>query len=78
VHRAGLVRRATAAASAGLTGVIAADGTMPAWRPGSFDRVLVDAPCSGLGALRRRPESRWRRTPSDLEVLVPLQESLLR
>jgi 16S rRNA (cytosine967-C5)-methyltransferase len=78
VHRAGLVRRSTAAASAGLTGVIAADGTMPAWRPGTFDRVLVDAPCSGLGALRRRPESRWRRTPSDLEVLVPLQESLLR
>ncbi|HEU4515548.1 MAG TPA: transcription antitermination factor NusB [Nocardioidaceae bacterium] len=78
VHRAGLVRRATAAASRGLTGVITADGTRPAWAPGSFDRVLVDAPCSGLGALRRRPESRWRRTPADVEDLVPLQEQLLR
>lgn len=78
LHRAGLVRRATAAASSGLAGVIAADGTAPAWRPGAFDRVLVDAPCSGLGALRRRPESRWRRRPEDLDDLVPLQERLLR
>lgn len=77
VHRARLVKRATAAAAAGLTGVIAADGTAPAWAPGSFDRVLVDAPCSGLGALRRRPESRWRRSPEDLHDLVPLQERLL-
>jgi 16S rRNA (cytosine967-C5)-methyltransferase len=78
VHRAGLVRRATATATAGMTGVITADGTVPAWMPGAFDRVLVDAPCSGLGALRRRPESRWRRTPEDLADLVPLQERLLR
>jgi 16S rRNA (cytosine967-C5)-methyltransferase len=78
LHRAGLVRRATATATAGLAGVIAADGTVPAWSPGAFDRVLVDAPCSGLGALRRRPESRWRRTPEDLDDLVPLQERLLR
>ncbi len=46
-------------------------------RDGTFDRVLVDAPCSGLGALRRRPESRWRRTPADLDQLVPLQQALL-
>ena len=78
VHRAALVKRATAAVGEGLTGVITADGTRPAWAPGTFDRVLVDAPCSGLGALRRRPESRWRRTPADLEDLVPLQERLLR
>jgi 16S rRNA (cytosine967-C5)-methyltransferase len=77
VHRAELVRRATAAAGAGLAGVIAADGTAPAWSAATFDRVLVDAPCSGLGALRRRAESRWRRTPADLEDLVPLQERLL-
>ena len=77
-HRAGLVKRATAEASAGLIAVITADGTAPAWAPGSFDRVLVDAPCSGLGALRRRPESRWRRTAADLDDLVPLQASLLR
>lgn len=76
-HRAELVRRGTRAASAGLSGVVVADGTRPAWRPGSFDRVLVDAPCSGLGALRRRPESRWRRRPKDLADLVPVQRSLL-
>ena len=76
-HRAKLVRRGTRAAAAGLSGVVAGDGTRPPWRDGTFDRVLVDAPCSGLGALRRRPESRWRRTPRDLDVLVPLQRELL-
>jgi 16S rRNA (cytosine967-C5)-methyltransferase len=45
--------------------------------PGTFDRVLVDAPCSGLGALRRRPESRWRRSHADVAVLVGLQRVLL-
>ena len=76
-HRARLVATATATAGAGLLGVVAADGTRPAWRDGSFDRVLVDAPCSGLGALRRRPESRWRRTQADVDDLVPLQRALL-
>ncbi|WP_435871067.1 RsmB/NOP family class I SAM-dependent RNA methyltransferase [Micromonospora musae] len=42
-----------------------------------FDRVLVDAPCTGLGSLRRRPESRWRRQPSDLSSLTRLQRELL-
>lgn len=76
-HRARLVVRGTRAAAAGLSGVVTGDGTRPPWRAGSFDRVLVDAPCSGLGALRRRPESRWRRTPEDVEALVPLQRDLL-
>jgi 16S rRNA (cytosine967-C5)-methyltransferase len=76
-HRAALVAQATRSASAGLLGVVAGDGTRPAWRPGRFDRVLVDAPCSGLGALRRRPESRWRRTEADLAGLVALQRELL-
>lgn len=53
------------------------DGREGPWEPGSFDRILVDAPCTGLGALRRRPESRWRRSPADLEELVPLQQALL-
>ena len=75
-HRAELVARALAGAD-GPLGTVAVDGTRPAWLPGSFDRVLVDAPCSGLGALRRRPEARWRRTPDDLDDLVPLQERLL-
>ncbi|WP_241182195.1 RsmB/NOP family class I SAM-dependent RNA methyltransferase, partial [Kocuria palustris] len=42
-----------------------------------FDRILVDAPCTGLGALRRRPEARWRRRPSDLADLTRLQAQLL-
>jgi 16S rRNA (cytosine967-C5)-methyltransferase len=76
-HRAELVARATRATRAGMLGVVAGDGTAPAWPTGSFDRVLVDAPCTGLGALRRRPESRWRRRPADLDDLVPLQVALL-
>ncbi|MFV0137130.1 RsmB/NOP family class I SAM-dependent RNA methyltransferase [Streptomyces sp. HMX87] len=76
-HRAGLVARAMAG-NPGPYQVIAADGTRPAWRPGSFDRVLVDVPCTGLGALRRRPEARWRRRPEDLDGFAPLQRGLLR
>ena len=76
-HRAQLVRQALRATTAGVAGVVAADGTRPAWADRGFDRVLVDAPCSGLGALRRRPESRWRRRPEDLAELVPLQRALL-
>ncbi|MGO1167666.1 MAG: RsmB/NOP family class I SAM-dependent RNA methyltransferase [Janibacter sp.] len=45
--------------------------------PEGYDRVLVDAPCTGLGALRRRPEARWRRQPGDLVGLGPLQRELL-
>jgi 16S rRNA (cytosine967-C5)-methyltransferase len=58
-------------------GVVVADGTVPAWRDGTFDRVLADVPCSGLGALRRRPEARWRRSPADIAALGPLQRGLL-
>jgi 16S rRNA (cytosine967-C5)-methyltransferase len=43
----------------------------------SFDRILVDAPCSGLGVLRRNPESRWRRTPDDIRTLAQLQTTIL-
>ena len=45
--------------------------------PNTYDRVLVDAPCTGLGALRRRPESRWRRQLSDIPQLTQLQTELL-
>ncbi|NHC14040.1 RsmB/NOP family class I SAM-dependent RNA methyltransferase [Motilibacter deserti] len=75
-HRARLV--AQAAVPTGAADVVVADSTVPAWRPGAFDRVVFDVPCSGLGALRRRPEARWRRTPEDVAGLGPLQRALLR
>jgi 16S rRNA (cytosine967-C5)-methyltransferase len=75
LHRAGLLRGALVGASAAA--VVAADGTAPAWRPGAFDRVLADVPCSGLGALRRRAEARWRRSPADVTALGPVQRALL-
>jgi 16S rRNA (cytosine967-C5)-methyltransferase len=58
--------------------VLTADATRPPWPDGTFDRVLVDAPCSGLGALRRRPEARWRKAEADLKELTALQRDLLR
>jgi len=77
-HRARLVEQAVAGMP---VEVVCADGrevgaheSLPA---GGFDRVLVDAPCTGLGSLRRRPESRWRRQPSDLPPLTRLQRELL-
>ena len=76
-HRSRLVASATAAVGDGLLGVVTADGTRPAWRSNRFDRVLLDAPCTGLGALRRRPEARWRRRPEDIDDLVRLQRRLL-
>lgn len=77
-HRARLVSAAIAAAGCtDAVTVLQADGTNPPWRPRRFSRVLLDAPCTGLGALRRRPEARWRRSPADLERLVPLQQALL-
>ncbi|OAA25928.1 16S rRNA (cytosine967-C5)-methyltransferase [Frankia sp. EI5c] len=73
--RAGLVAASLAGFRA--AGTVRADGRFPPLRPGAADRVLVDVPCSGLGALRRRPEARWRRTPADVTTLVPLQRQLL-
>ena len=70
--------RLVAGTTAGLpVSVLQADGTVPAWLAGTFDRVLLDAPCTGLGALRRRPEARWRRQPTDLPPLTALQRRLL-
>ena len=77
-HRAGLVRGSVSAVPHGTVEVRVGDGReLGEEMPGRFDRVLVDAPCTGLGALRRRPESRWRRTPADLTQLSALQRSLL-
>lgn len=51
--------------------------TLGELQPDSFDRIIVDAPCSGLGALRRRPEARWRKSAEDLKTLTQLQFDLL-
>jgi 16S rRNA (cytosine967-C5)-methyltransferase len=75
--RLGLVR--TAAGRLGLSNlaVAVADGRALPVARASFDRVLVDAPCSGLGVLRRRPEARWRIEESAVEPLAELQTALL-
>jgi 16S rRNA (cytosine967-C5)-methyltransferase len=67
-------------AKLGLTSVypVVADGRQAPLRPQSFDRVLVDAPCSGLGVLRRRPDARWRIQPEDVAQLARLQRQLLQ
>jgi 16S rRNA (cytosine967-C5)-methyltransferase len=75
-HRARLVAAALAGAP-GRHAVVVADSTSPALASATADRVLVDAPCTGLGALRRRPEARWRREPGDLPQLAVLQRRLL-
>ena len=78
-HRARLVRGALGSLPPeAVEEVRTGDGRLVGEQePGSYDRVLVDAPCTGLGALRRRPEARWRRTPADLAPLGALQRELL-
>lgn len=83
-HRAGLVRQtlraaSAAAAEAGTTvEVVHGDGReVGEASPAAYSRVLIDAPCTGLGALRRRPEARWRRSPGDVAALAGLQRDLL-
>ena len=76
--RAGLVvANASRVGVADRVAVVAADGTRPPFRDGRFDRVLVDAPCSGLGTLRRRADLRWRVEPEAVERLADLQSDLL-
>jgi len=72
-HRADLVRKALGPGSHDVR-VGDAREALP---PDCADRVLLDAPCTGIGALRRRPEARWRRSPADLATLGPLQRGLL-
>ncbi len=75
-HRAELVRDNVERLELDLP-VIVADGTRPPFRAESFDAVLLDAPCSGLGALRRRADARWRIEPNDVRELARLQAQLL-
>jgi 16S rRNA (cytosine967-C5)-methyltransferase len=79
VHQARVRTVMRAAGRCALTAVVpaVADGRRLPFVAQTFDRVLVDAPCTGLGALRRRPESRWRRQPGDVPQLAKLQRELL-
>ncbi len=80
VSERGLGRLADNARRLGLSCIHARPGDAARYLPGepdSFDRVLVDAPCSGLGTLRAHPEIRWRRTWKDLERLATLQAAIL-
>jgi 16S rRNA (cytosine967-C5)-methyltransferase len=72
-HRADLVKRVV-----NNNQVVSFDATISENFDQKFDRILVDAPCTGLGALRRRPEARWRKSLADLKELIPLQRNLLK
>ena len=72
-HRAELVKRVV-----NNNQVVSFDATISENFGQKFDRILVDAPCTGLGALRRRPEARWRKSLADLKELIPLQRNLLK
>ncbi len=69
-HRAKLMQRST-------NKIVISDGLLPAFKQESFTRVLIDAPCSGLGALRRRPDARWRKQENEISELVKIQNGLL-
>lgn len=73
--RAGLVRNSVAGIPLDVP-VSEEDGRTRA-AAARYDRILVDAPCTGLGALRRRPEARWRKSPRDIPELTDLQRELL-
>jgi 16S rRNA (cytosine967-C5)-methyltransferase len=76
--RAQLVRNALAVFTPAPE-VLELDGTtIGDAQPETYDRILLDAPCTGLGALRRRPEARWRKQPKDVAELAELQFALLR
>lgn len=77
-HRADLVEKALAPIDERVWRIRVGDAReIGEILPGEYDRILVDVPCSGLGALRRRPESRWRRTSEDIASLGPLQREIL-
>jgi 16S rRNA (cytosine967-C5)-methyltransferase len=75
--RLGLVGRATRRLGLDHVAAVCARGPQLPLRDGVFDRVLLDAPCSGLGTLRRRPEARWRITEEAVDGLAALQRALL-
>jgi 16S rRNA (cytosine967-C5)-methyltransferase len=77
-RRMRLLRRATALAGASVVRLVQLDARQPLpFRPGIFDRVLVDAPCSGLGVIRREPDIRWRREEPELAAFAASELSML-
>jgi len=76
--RIGLLTRTVHASGAANVRVVQADLTRSLPFSGKFDCVLVDAPCSGLGTLRRDPDIRWRRQEDDLQSLAAAQRDMLR
>lgn len=76
-ERAALVAGNVARLHLANVAVVVADATEPPFRSARFAGVLVDAPCSGLGVLRRRPDARWRVRPEDVGRLAALQRRLL-
>ena len=76
-HRAALVERSVKAVADAVEVVVDDGRRIGALAPGEFDRILLDAPCTGLGSLRRRPEARWRRSVQDLADLTELQRELI-
>ncbi|HVE46408.1 MAG TPA: transcription antitermination factor NusB [Acidimicrobiales bacterium] len=77
VHRARLVASNVDRLGSANVAVLVADGRRPPFAAGTVDRVLVDAPCTGLGVLRRRPDARWRINVDDVDRLAALQRELL-
>ncbi|HWF83624.1 MAG TPA: 16S rRNA (cytosine(967)-C(5))-methyltransferase RsmB [Vicinamibacterales bacterium] len=77
-RRVDLLRRTIAASGASNVRIVRADLLQPLPFSALFDCVLVDAPCSGLGTLRRDPDIRWRRRESDLAVLADAQRLMLQ
>ena len=76
-HRAGLVQTAATETGSAVHALVA-DATNPPYRQASAAAVLIDAPCSGLGSLRRRADARWRIQPADIDNLADLQFALVR
>lgn len=77
MSRARLVRTNARRVEATQVHAVVADGVVAPFPPASFDRVLVDAPCSGLGVLRRRADARWRMDAEGIARLTRLQGELL-
>ena len=75
-HRAVLVEKALDRVNPDVYVRVGDGRDLGAEAPEGFDRILLDAPCSGLGALRRRPEARWRKSAKDVAELTKLQEQL--